>query len=65
MIIKGSTMFYLVNLLKNEYFPEELPPCFNSDDFAFHCEDVSKIASETNNNAKFSVPAKFPVPLQT
>lgn len=59
MIIKGSTMFYLVNLLKNEYFPEELPPCFNSDDFAFHCEDVSKIASETNNNAKFSVPAKF------
>lgn len=35
-------MFILDNLLRNEYFPSELPPCFSSDELANNSSDVLK-----------------------
>ena len=49
-------MFILENLLRNDYFPEELPPCFNSSSLADHYE---KFLEMENKNRVSSVPLIF------
>lgn len=47
-------MFKLENILANEYFPQELPPCFNSKMIAENVEDIKKWI--TSCNPKHSIP---------
>ncbi len=65
-------MFIFENLLRNEYFPEELPPCFQSDSFADNHEQIRSLIKSinsspadpltfsgyknTNSRRKFSIP---------
>lgn len=50
-------MFYLTNLIRNEYFPSELPPCFNTDLLAKNSNDVLGWANSSNK--KSSIPYTF------
>jgi hypothetical protein len=50
-------MFYFENLLRNEYFPAELPPCFGSDSLADSHAAIQKYIS--SNKAKTSEPLAF------
>lgn len=50
-------MFYLKNLLRNEYFPAELPPCFNSNDLADNSELVLEWTNNFNKN--YSIPVIY------
>lgn len=51
-------LFIFENLLSNEYFPAELPPCFHTDSLA---DNASKIEEFIHNNEckKTSVPLTF------
>lgn len=65
-------MFKLENLLRNEYFPSELPPCFNSNSFADNHENIKTLVESiklspsdpltfsgyknSNSRRKFSIP---------
>lgn len=44
-------------LLKYEYFPNELPPCFNSEDLSLHYDEI--INELSGINIKTSIPLKF------
>lgn len=51
----------LYNLLSRGYFPKELPPAFNTYDFAFEAENIAKeLESEWHN--KISEPSVFSIP---
>ncbi len=50
-------MFYAENLLRNEYFPAELPPCFGSDDLADNYQDIINHAKSFNK--PFSIPTIY------
>ena len=50
-------MFKLENLLRNEYLPAELPPCFNSNLFADNATEISALLS--NTDVKPSEPLLF------
>ncbi|MBR3836711.1 MAG: RNA-directed DNA polymerase [Clostridia bacterium] len=50
-------MFKVKNLLRNEYFPTELPPCFNTDDLANFAEEVIRLAN--TNEQKYSIALKY------
>ena len=50
-------MFNLENLLRNEYLPAELPPCFNSDSFADQYAEIEKHIG--NQDLKPSDPLTF------
>lgn len=50
-------MFNVYNLIKNEYFPAELPPCFNTNDLADFT--VNGINLDNTRKIKFSIPLKF------
>ncbi|MHC1719129.1 MAG: RNA-directed DNA polymerase [Clostridiaceae bacterium] len=41
-------MFKYENLLRNEYFPIELPPCFNTESLADNFQQIQQICSEIN-----------------
>ena len=43
-------MFIFENLLRNEYFPSELPPCFNSESFADNYIDIMEYVKEKDLN---------------
>lgn len=53
----GKEMFELERLLKNEYFPLELPPCFNSLNISKHSKKVSGWAN--SSKIKSSIPCTF------
>lgn len=44
----GENMFIFENLLRNEYFPTELPPCFYSDSFANSHEKIQELVKDTD-----------------
>lgn len=50
-------MFFKKNLLKNEFFPSELPPCFNTHDLANYAQEVIDIAKSFGR--KYSVPLTY------
>ena len=50
-------MFLKKNLLKNEFFPSELPPCFNTHDLANYAQEVIDIAKSFGR--KYSVPLTY------
>ena len=50
-------MFYLKNPLRNEFFPAELPECFNSNDLADNHEVIVQKAEEFYRS--YSIPLKF------
>lgn len=50
-------MFYTENLLRNEFFPSELPECFNTNDLADNGEDI--INSTTSYGQRYSIPLKY------
>lgn len=51
----------LYNMLSRGYFPKELPPAFNTYDFAFEAENIAKeLKSEWHN--KISEPSVFSIP---
>ena len=68
-------MFIFENLLRNEYFPSELPPCFHSDIFANNHDSIMELVKNasmkpsdplifsgyknTNSRRKFSVPNPY------
>lgn len=68
-------MFYFENLLRNEYFPTELPPCFTSENFADnYCEIRNYVQNKnlspsdplifsgyknTNSRRKFAIPNPY------
>jgi len=43
-------MFKNENLLRNEYFPAELPPCFNTEALSDNFEQIQQIMSEVHYN---------------
>ena len=45
------------NLLRNEVFPAELPPCFGTNTLADHASDA--IAAANAFTQKYSIPLKF------
>ncbi|EOS7998884.1 hypothetical protein C7N31_RS12870 [Enterococcus hirae] len=49
-------MFILENLLRNDYFPEELPPCFDSNSLA---DNYEKFLEIENKKKISSVPLIF------
>ncbi len=51
-------MFIYENLLRNEYFPSELPPCFNTESLADNFEEIKKILLDVHFNIS-SVPLTF------
>lgn len=51
-------MFIFENLLRNEYFPEELPPCFNSESLADKHKEIKKAISEIHYKVP-SLPMTF------
>lgn len=55
-IRRVKLVFILENLLRNDYFPEELPPCFNSNSLADHYEKFLEIE---NKKRISSVPLIF------
>lgn len=50
-------MFAKKNLLKNEFFPSELPPCFNTHDLANYAQEVIDIANSFGR--KYSIPLTY------
>lgn len=50
-------MFVAENLLRNEFFPSELPTCFNTDDLANCAQDVINVANSFGR--EYSVPLKY------
>ena len=50
-------MFFVENLSRNEFFPTELPECFNSDDVADNNATVFEEAEKLNR--KFSIPLTY------
>ena len=48
-------MFDPKRLLQYEFFPAELPPCFNSDDLAANAQHAIQAASKLNR--AYSIPA--------
>ena len=50
-------MFYKKNLLKNEYLPLELPPCFNTDELAANSQYTTGWVNSLN--IKTSIPHTF------
>lgn len=68
-------MFSFENLLRNEYFPAELPPCFNSDSFADNYVQIQDFVKDkeltpsdplifsgyknTNSRRKFAIPNPY------
>lgn len=68
-------MFIFENLLRNEYIPTELPPCFNSDCFADNHEKIQEIVKDatlkpsdplifsgyknSNSRRKFAIPNPY------
>lgn len=51
-------MFYLENLIRNEYFPSELPPCFNSNSLADNVDAVKAVVKKEEYK-KPSIPLIF------
>lgn len=50
-------MFIIENLLRNEVFPAELPPCFGTDDLATHAAVVITTAKSSGYN--YSIPLTY------
>lgn len=50
-------MFVAENLLRNEFFPSELPTCFNTDDLANCAQDAINVANSFGR--EYSVPLKY------
>lgn len=50
-------MLYRENLLRNEFFPSELPPCFSTSDLADNAEFIITNAKSFGRN--YSIPLKY------
>ena len=50
-------MFYMDNLLRNEVFPAELPPCFSTDDLATNATEAISVAKSFGRN--HSIPLTY------
>ncbi|WP_027400083.1 hypothetical protein [Anaerovorax odorimutans] len=51
-------MFIFENLIRNEYFPSELPPCFTTEQLGDKFKDIKNLI-ETVNGRNTSVPIIF------
>lgn len=72
---RGKILFLFKNLLRNEYFPTELPPCFHSESFADNHIKIQEYVKDkeltpsdpltfsgyknTNSRRKFAIPNPY------
>ncbi|MBO5622185.1 MAG: hypothetical protein J5959_11215 [Butyrivibrio sp.] len=54
-------MFYFENLIANEYFPEEIPPAFTTDNLSKVAKGILDNLKKSGYNTKkiTSIPCKF------
>lgn len=50
-------MFYAENLLRNGFFPAELPPCFNTNDLADNCDKILDLCEQFKKD--YSIPYTY------